>query len=475
MAFRGWFALNGVEIANSSRVATHLGAEVPTRDLGMFASAADCSLDLMPGFTGLYTIPPTSVEIAPGRFSPPDGSRLLTPGLFTVGDCWDISNLCSTCHTMIAYDDTWPGLPAMLGDTVYRPEIAPWYTEEVPESGEFGGVWVMDVTGLGPLQTQRDITELAGDGAAAGPSRAPARAVTFDAVLFACTNAGLEYGMQWLASLLRVTTERTDSVLSYLAAHPGHSAVDPAHLVREAHGVVLTSGPSVRESFNTSKVQNQQATVYRVSWELTVTRPHSYAPPVALDVEWDEVALQPVEWIHAADCREPADCSDMPVMFSTECELEEIEVVTSPPPSCGGCMPVCGVEQRVYTVPTFDQPQRGTPTAVSMVIRNTGGEPLTMTGHWRVCSGDELCSDERWPVQVSGLPPATELHLDAISGRYWTVYDNRRHRPVGIVGTRTGAPWRPPLIDRATCWEFVTTSAPGVTYEVSMVLADREA
>ncbi len=475
MAFRGWFALNGVEFANSSRVARHLGAEIPTKDLGMFASASDCSLDLMPGYTGLYTIPPTSVEVAPGRWSPPDGSRLISPGLYTVGDCWDIANLCTSCHTMIDYDDTWPGLPAWLGDMVYRPEIAPWYVDSVPESGEFGGVWIMDVTGLGPLRTTRDITEHAGDGAAAGPARAPARVVTFDAVLFACTNAGLEHGLQWLSALLHSTDNRTDSVMSYLAAHPGHSAVDPAHLVREVHGVVLTNGPEVRQAFNTSNDENQQATVYRVSWEMTVTRPHSYAPPVALDVDWDEVTLQPVQWVHAADCRQPADCADMPVMFSATCRLEDIEVVTSPPPTCGGCMPVCGVEQRVYTVPTFDQPQRGTLTAVSMVIRNTGGEPLTLTGHWRVCSADDRCLDERWPVQVAGLPPATELHLDAISGRYWTVYDGRRHRAVGIVGTRQGAPWRPPLIDRATCWEFVTTNAPGETYEVSMVLADREA
>lgn len=631
--FRGWAELDGVEIANSSRVIEHVGAEVPTRDLGMFGGVADCSLALMrpnrvadpgmydaavwggtargggafnvgaqridfignnvanmytnlvksgPGNTtgdwesvtapneqwrfsirvtaplanpatrsvsiggqvrdttavqsptfigtnfnvapgeskvisavatvpvgrdrirpvfeglvlptgytlyvsepevdrlldasmpGLAAIPSSSIEVMPGLWSPPDGSRLWGPGLYMIGECWDTSNLCRNCRDVVDYDDSWPGLAAWLGDTIYRPEIAPWYSMRIPESAEFGGIWLMDVQGLDTLGVERNITEMVGDGGAAGPARTPSRAITFDAVLIACTNAGLTYGLEWLRSILRATNDRTDGTLRYLSAHPGHSTVDPDTLVREAHGVVLTEGPTIKEGFNPGNKRNQQATVYRVGWTLTATRPLSYSPPVSFPVVWDEIAVKPITWVHAANCRTPSDCADMPLMFSTECDLETIEIMTSPPPSCGGCLPICQVTERTFIVPTFDHPLRTPETVVTLDIANTGADPLTIQGFWRVCDSDARCDNDRWPIQVSGLPPASSLHLDGVTGRYWTVYDGRKHRPMGIVGTPNGVPWRPPVISRDTCWEFVVRSASGGTFDVRMSLADRE-
>lgn len=423
---------------------------------------------------GMFQIPSSSVEMMPGIWSPPDGSRLWGPGLYEIGACWDIATLCRNCRNVVDYDDSWPGLAAWLGDVIYRPEIAPWYSSRVPESAEFGGVWIMDIQGLDVPGIEREITEMAGDGGAPGPARTPSRQVTFDAVLLACTNAGLTYGLEWLTNTLRATNKRTDATLRYLTAHPGHSAVDPDTLVREVHGVVLTDGPSIRDSINAGNKQNQQATAYRVSFTLTVTRPHAYSPPVSFPVVWDTTEVRPISWVHAADCRKPADCADMPVMFSQTCDIETIEVMTSPPPSCGGCMPVGNVTQRVFTVPTFAYPMRAPATVVDLDIRNTGGGPLTLQAYWRICDSDERCDDQRWPLQVSGLPAATSLHLDGVSSRYWVDYDDRRWRPAKIVSTFSGVPWRPPVIDRATCWEFVVISAASATFEVTMTLRDRD-
>lgn len=423
---------------------------------------------------GLFKIPSSSVEMMPGIWSPPDGSRLWGPGLYEIGQCWDISTLCRNCRNVVDYDDSWPGLAAFLGDVIYRPEIAPWYSSRIPESAEFGGVWLMDIQGLDSPGIEREITELAGDGGAPGPARTPSREVTFDAVLLACTNAGLTYGLEWLTAQLRTTNKRTDSTLRYLTAHPGYSTADPATLLREVHGVVLTDGPTVRDSINAGNRQNQQATAYRVSFTLTVTRPHAYSPPISFPVVWDTTEVRPISWVHAADCRKPADCAEMPVMFSATCDVETIEVMTSPPPSCGGCMPVGTVTQRVFTVPTFDYPMRTPATVVDLDIRNTGGDPLTLQAYWRICDSDERCDDQRWPLQVSGQPPATSLHLDGVSSRYWIDYDDRRWRPAKIVSTFSGVPWRPPVIDRATCWEFVVISAASATFEITMTLRDRD-
>ena len=478
MAFRGYFALNGVEIANSSRVVAHLGMDIPTNDLGLLGASEDCTLAPSPAGPLLAVPSASMVPVAPGSLlaTPPDGSRLYGPGLALVGDCWTPDNLCFGCRGWVGYDDSWPGLTDLLEDgTVYRPELAPWYTTRVPESAEFGGIWVMDVTGLDTTPTQREVIEMAGDGGAPGPARNPSRKVKFDALLLACSNAGLTYGLQWLATQLQSTEGRSDSTLRYLAAHPEHSAADPATLLREVHGVVLTAGPDITQQTNAGRGEHHQATMYRVTFELTVTRPHAYSPPRPVPVVWDEVAVEPIKWVHAADCRPALACDDMPALFSETCEVERVPVVNTPPPTCGGCLPVCAVTTRVFEVPTMDWPVRGRETAATMRVLNTGARPLTLQLWWRRCNALESCDDNQFPIQVSGLPPQAELVLDGISGRYWVNYQGRRRRPFGIVGTPSGAPWRPALINRALCWELVAQSDGDASFDVGMVLADREA
>ena len=471
MTFRGYFSLNQVEIANSSRVAAHLGRSIPTSDQ-VFGGATSCALTQVSGKDGLYTIPSGTTKIGTGLYQPPNGARRYGPGLFEVGDCWGPAAICSNCNTVIAHDDTWDDLADFLNDGDYRPELAPWYTTELPESCEFGGVWVMDVTGLDVTPVERPITETVGHGAVAGPHRDTSRTISFNALLVACTNAGLEYGLNWLTCKLRDTTDNTSTKLRYLNAHPAGSAASPDTLVREVCSVVMTQAPQVEEAISTGN--SRQATMYRVSWELTALDPYAYLPAVTVDVVWDQISRQPINWIHAADCSKPETCVDMPVMFSTDCVPDEIPEIQTPPPVCGGCLPVGGIDKYSFRVPTMDYPFRCRETAVSLSIRNTGDRPLSLQAFWRHCSADVRCEDNLWPLQVSGLPPSAVLHLDGTTGRFWADYDNRRRRPVGVVGTPNGAPWRPPLIDRQNCWDFIMQAAPNANFTVSMTLADRE-
>ncbi|UVT31458.1 minor tail protein [Mycobacterium phage Mask] len=474
MPYRGWFALNGVEIANSSRVAAHLGNAVPLSDVGMFGPTESEPCELVEVSPGLYAIPESSVEVLPGLGSVPDGARRFGPGLLEMGPCWGPADTCSDCNTLIDYDDTWPGLPEFLGDSLYRPELAPWYSTQLPESGEFGGVWMLKVDGLDTTPVDREITQMAGAGGAAGPSRDPSRTVTFEAVLVACTHAGVDFGLKWLTCLLRDTTTSTTSTLRYLAASPSYSGVDPLSLVREVHGVVLTKAPTIAQEYNTEARQHQQATMYRITWEMAVLAPYAYLPSVRVPVDWDDILRQPVNWIHAPDCAKPETCEDMPVMFSTECVPEQIPVVTTPPPVCGGCLPVGEIDKYVFRVPTMDYAFRCNETAVTTILRNTGAAPLTLQAFWRECGSDVRCEDNRWPLQIAGLPAGAELVLDGVTGRFWANYDERVRRVVGVVGTPHGAPWRPPLIDRQTCWEFIVQTAASSEFEMELVLHDRE-
>lgn len=519
MPFRGWFTIDGWEIANSSRVAKHLGRDLPTRDFELFGVPGNVpdlftedednpglynpgaldpdDDDLYPtdglvGTSGLYPItgqlcgaiiedgfagiPPTSIEVSPGLYTPPNGARRFGPGLYVVSnDCWEPAAICSGCESQIPYSDEWTGLTEFLGDYSYRPELAPWYTTELPESGEFGGVWVTKVDGLDVTPIERPITDAVGHGGVAGPYRDAPRRITFEALLIGCTNAGVDFGLKWLTCLLRGTNTTTNSTLRYLAAHPGDSGVDPASLVREVHGVVVTKAPEIADQILTGAAEHRQANIYRVTWEMTALSPYAWLPPVDVEVDWDTVTRQPYNWMHAADCHKPETCEDMPVMFSAECVPEEIgRAPSSPPPVCGGCLPISGIDKYSFTVPTQDYAFRCRDTAVSMVFTNTSSEPLNLQAFWRVCGTDFRCEDDRWPLQISGLPPGAELHLDGVTGRYWAHYDERIRRPVGVVGTPNGAPWRPPLIDRTTCWEFVVQTAPGAEFTTSMTLRDRD-
>ena len=523
-AFRGYFSLNGAELANSSRAVAHIGLQVPTSDTGLltgyspddypiedprgsrlylpFADGPDsdglyavpegwspdsdglyeinlpCGLDRVPGYTTFFTPSASMVKVSEGLYTPPDGARRFGPGILVLdGSCWDSQTQgCQGCRDLVGYDDSWTGLMEFLDEPFYRIELAPWYTTELPESAEFLGVWVMKVDGFGPAPIQRDVTELVGSGGVAGPARDKARVLRFEALLLGCTNAGVEFGLDWLACLLRDTNSDTSSVLRYLNASPTGSNVDPDLLARELHQVVLTEGPLVEEtlSVGSASKRNRQGSVYRVSWTMTALHPYAYLPAVTFPVEWDEVARQPINWVHASDCEAPATCEAMPVLWSTECVPEEIDEVRTPPPVCGGCLPVGAIDKYAWRVPTMDWAFRCRETVVGLRIRNLSAAPLTLQAFWRVCGTDVRCEDNRWPLQVAGLPPGTELILDGISNRYWAIYDGRVHRPVGIVGTPNGAPWRPAIIDRQTCWDFIVQTASSSEFEVTMTLCDRE-
>lgn len=479
MPFRGYFALNGVEIANSSRIVAHLQKDVPTDD-SVFGLGAgdDCSQTVNPDDPGLALVSSSQVDLGNGLGTIPNGTRLYDPGLGEVGTCWPPSQFCG-CRDMIVYDDSWPGLQDYLGDSLYRVELAPWYDSRLPQSAEFGGIWVMDAKGFGPLTVDRAISENIGSGASAGPNRDTSRKLSFDALLLACTNAGLEYGLQWLACQLRATKDVTDSTLTYFAAHPADTAANADSLVRELHGVVMTASPTVTSQQQAGNRPWRQATMYRVTWELTVLNPYVFLPVIDLgNVSWKSVAVEPITWAHGPQCATPPNCDPMPVLFSATCPPEVVNIGTNtPPPVCGGCLPVCAIDRYTYEVPSLEQyPAQCTTTAATVTITNTSRtESLTVQGYWKMCDEAESCGDDMFPVQINGLPPDSSITLDGVSGTFWATYQHQTHRAIGIVSTPNGAPWMPPLIDRTRCWEFVIVAPEAVNFGVDIVLADREA
>lgn len=417
MVFRGYFGLDGAELANTARLIAHIQPGTPTSDA-------------------------------------------------------EVGQLSCVCDLEVGYDDSWPGLPATLGHDPYVITNAPWYDAARPESAEFAGVWVMDVTGLDSVPVARTVNEAICSGGVAGLARDSTRTLTFSALLVACSNAGVRYGINWLACRLRTANARRGAVLDLWSAHPSGTAASPASLRRTMQGLVLTSSPAVVDVAAKGGFQHRQASAWRVEWSMVALSPYLYATGTTLPVVWDSTATESITWAHAPNCSGPGSC-DLPTIFNADCTPPDVPIDLAAPPTCGGCLPLCSIDRRTWEMPAIGSSCNE--TVVSVRVTNTDlTDNLTVNMVWRPCGSVEQC-DEVFPLQVSGLAPGDVAVADSVTGRPYVTRDGVAHRQVGVVSTQRGAPWSPMVIDATQCWELVAESAPGATYTVEVVLQGRDA
>jgi len=383
-----------------------------------------------------------------------------------------VNQMSCACDINIPYDDSWTGLQAAVGDGPYVIENAPWYNPGRPESSEFAGIWVMDATGFDTVPVQRDVSESICVGGVASPARDASRVVSFSALVIACTNAGMRYGLDWLSCILRQANARGGVDLEYYKAHPQDTLTDPATLRRTMYGMVLTQSPTVTENLGRDNgAPHRQASIVRVEWEMVATNPYAYGSPAIVPVSWDDITSESIEWAHAPDCEDDSSCG-LPTIYNAECLPPDVTVATAAIPTCGGCLPICEIERRTWEMPT----QFGgcDDTVVTVRVTNNGEDPLTVSMYWQPCGSTDRCEREG-PLQISGLQTDHTVVADSVTGRPYVLVDFTPHRQVGIVSTPTGRPWRPVTLESFTCWELVAESAPGADYTVTIELRDRDA
>lgn len=419
MAFRGYFALSGQEFANTSRLLEHIVPTVPTRD-----------------------------------------DQVTTP-------------LACACEISVPYDDSWTGLEAAIGDGPYVLTNAPWYDASRPESAEFAGIWVMEVTGFDAVPVQRDVNEAICAGGVPGPARDGSRKLTFSALVVACTNAGARYGLDWLNCVLRQANVRGGVDLNFYKAHPEHTDAVASTLRRTMYGTVLTEAPKVVEVLGKGKEhRHRQASVFRVEWEMVCTNPYMFGEADLQVVNWGSTIQESITWAHAPDCEDAGSC-DLPTIYSAECVPPDVALTPADIPVCGGCLPLCAIERRTWelesTLAACDDGM-----IVSVRVTNNGDGPLTVNFYWQPCGSTDRC-DRTAALTVSGLPSGLTVVADSITGRPYIDADGVRQRQMGIVGTPSGAPWRPTQLDTMVCWELVAESVPGAEYAVIVELRDRDA
>ncbi len=420
MAFRGWLALDGQELVNSSRAIAHMTPTLPTRDDQV-------------------------------------GNEML----------------CA-CSIRIPYDDSWPELRDTLGDDPYIIENAPWYDPTKPQSAEFAGVWLMDLQGFDAVNVNRTVAESICAGGSAGLARDSTRVLTFSALIIACTNAGAEYGKNWLACQLRSANTRRGVPLDLYIAHPSGTTAPAASLRRQARGVVLTKSPKVTDfAGKGGYARHRQASIYRAEWEMVMLSPYLYGSAITQPVTWDTTATTAITFAHAPDCEDLTSC-DLPTIFNADCIPETIAIELAEIPTCGGCIPLCSIERRTWEMDSTGATCEE--TAVTVRVTNTSEtDTLTVNFYWQPCGlDDEVCARE-FPLQISGLAPGDTAVADSVTGRPYVLRDGMQHRQVGVISTQNGAPWRPMVIDPMMCRELIAESVPGAEYAVEIVTQDRDA
>lgn len=398
-------------------------------------------------------------------------SRLIAHTSPDVPQSWEEAELqCRCAVDYVVGDDTWPALGVFLGDDPYVLTNAPWYNATIPQSAEFLGYWVTATDGFGPVPVDRGVSDAICAGGVAGPHRDRHRQLSIEAMLVACTNAGAEYGLEWLACRLRPATALRGVTLEYLNAHPEDSAAVPALLRRTMNRVVLTREPRITSRMGAGP--NRQAAVYGVDWEMAALDPYVYGPVTSETVVWDSTVVEGIEWAHPPDCENPRSCTDIPVLASASCVPNVVDVRPVQPPVCSGCIPVCEVETRVAQIPSAagvlckDQ-------AVTLTV-TAGSQPVSVNMWFRPCGDTALC-DRTGYLSLAGLPAGATLVADAVAGRAYGLLGGEQVQQVGIVHTPSGAPWTPPILDSSQCWELVAQSAPGAGYTVQVQVRGRQA
>lgn len=208
-----------------------------------------------------------------------------------------------------AYWELWPAdvcsvLYRQLGGTCGTPDVfvspasdpAPWYDATRPESGDFLGVYLTDISGYDSV-IQRTVTPRPsglGGGTLASEQNEP-RVWKFDGYLASASCEGAEYGLEWLTYVLSAIGSgagcdscAASNMRVYLSCPPDDCSDDT---IGEwyAYEAALTDGPHKTEFGFTC------CDVVEIEFTITTGNPYLYKrPAVCLDPSVVGAVMPPI-------------------------------------------------------------------------------------------------------------------------------------------------------------------------------------
>lgn len=187
-------------------------------------------------------------------------------------------------------------LVSILGDDRYDTPLqddAPWTDPDIADSYDFFGCYPLDVGGVEDSTSSSVITESTLDGGVPGRPRRSSKTVVFSLVLVGASEAGVEYGFQWLKQAMsagpcagRESSACGGTELCYFSSEPcvdwANCTGDPTDcmdpLLRNLRRIVPTVGPVV-----TGKLKmTDEGTAWLVSMTLVAGNPIEFGVDIPL-------------------------------------------------------------------------------------------------------------------------------------------------------------------------------------------------
>jgi hypothetical protein len=185
-----------------------------------------------------------------------------------------------------------PYLNIALADNPYTnpiTDVAPWYDPDVPETGNFYGMFPLAMEGFTDATTSSTVGESIFDGGFVSQPRRGTREMRVSGVLVGKTEAALDAGMAWLKSVTfgsECGSCGGDEVC-FLAYNPNvNVGTQPAAAttafnaaVRHLRDVTVTEGPTVVRQFS---LKSCNAYAMQVEFTMVAATPFIYTEPAVI-------------------------------------------------------------------------------------------------------------------------------------------------------------------------------------------------
>lgn len=385
--------------------------------------------------------------------------------------------MCGCGGLQVDYDDSWPGMKDLYGVEEWSPLSSPWYDPLVPASLQFVGMWVMQVEGMDAVPVSREVAESVCDGGVAARHRDVPRVITVEALLIGCTAVGVQFGLDWVSRKLRKgrTLGSRGEPLSFLVASPEGFVTDPMEalgLFRSMVDVVLTKEVTVTErGRGYGAAVGREAQILRVTFELTATNPYMYGQESIIPVAWTSDVALPVQW--TTGCVS-AECSTGPgPLLDPACAPVVAPAVEQGVLSCAPSarVPLCAGRRRVWTL--TGSVEWNQDRIVDLVVQNTGAAPVRgVSLRWVPVGADVECYQVGSAV-IGYLPAGGEIVLDGVRGRAKAMVGGVPVSAAAVVSAGRGGPWRPAVLNSGS-WQLVMDSEADAALSVTVVSRGRD-
>lgn len=421
-------------------------------------------------------------------------SARLQAYLANVGSPFNTGTTLCGCDTLTA---------ALLGeeDSVYttpQTDPAPWYDADLPVSGEFLGMMVLDVEGIDGSTRQRNITNAVGGGGVFGPLRDLPRTMTISGVLIGTSCCGADYGLHWLEEALSGCSGSTcggDCATVYNCCPPQDTTPEQFETLYKRTFVrtAVTSGPTVTGRRGTGSCQRGQCTLggdlIEVEIVLVAASPTPWIEPVPLlDVTLPIGGSGDcIEW-----CLSPSGCSSMECLHQS-CAPDPSLCVdprpTSPPspappqpsmPATGFCAPL-GPETACYPIDLTARPSWSsdmpivTITSGSAALRNVRVVIYERPGSLAAATCEEVAANQMCsPVNdfyITFIPASSAVTFDGRTGFATTECRGQCENSTNAYGGLDGGPVQFKALSCAmycVCIETDVTQPPAADAGVSL-------